>query len=293
MTEVSIFYSSSVSSRVETGLLERKVHLLNQRLKEMHDDVQFIKKIYLEKQAKEERHRQKKERKRIELEQKRKAEKDRSFYEETVSKLVRRPWEFMPAPAHGLSPKEWELVSLLASDRTDQEIASNMDIKENSVRPRVCAAYKKLGLNGRQDLISYYAKYQKSFNDHRRRRCLILLSWLLNPPAGFIRRANLKLHWRRSLGRALAFRYAGPHIPAKAFNLLRECEHRVLRLRTQDMTNGAIAERLKLKETTVRSLLAQVRYTVRVWTGVSVWSDEALTAAYAKYLQSLRRKNSK
>lgn len=293
MTEVSISYCSFIGNRVESGLLERKIHLLSQRLKEMHDDIQFIKEFFLAKQAKKERHRQKKERIRLEREEQRQAEQDRKFYEDIVTKVKERPWEFMPAPARELSPKEWELVSLLARDKTDQEIASIMKLKQNSVRPRICAAYKKLGLDSWQDLIPYYAKQQKIYSDHRRRRCRILLSWLLDPPPGFIRRPDLKLSWRRSFRQGQVFRYAGPHIPAKAFEWLQENERRVLRLMTQGMTHGAIAERLNIKESTVRYRLAQIRSIVKIRTGLNTWSDEALAAAYAKYLKSSRRQTSK
>ncbi len=47
----------------------------------------------------------------------------------------------MPAPASDLSPKEEEMVALLAKGNSDAQIASKMELKEGSISsPLVCGS---------------------------------------------------------------------------------------------------------------------------------------------------------
>jgi len=89
----------------------------------------------------------------------------------------------MPPPRSVFSPKELELVSLMARNKSDAEIGRSMHIKELSVPPLVCAATQRLELKSRQELVNVYLDYQKHVREHQHRRCLKILKWLLHPPA--------------------------------------------------------------------------------------------------------------
>ena len=281
---------NSTTPYAELVALREKIAVLSQQLDGLHNDVRFIKTFFLEKQAKKARQRRKKEQKRLEIEKERKAKEDRSTYEHIVWEVKNRPWHFMPDPSSKLSPKELELVSLLVQGQTDKEIAEQMELKENSVTARICAANKKLELNSREELIAHYLDYQNILRKHRHRRCLILLSWLLNPPPGFTYHRNLNLTWKRTLGRGRKFYYKGPYIPQETFDRLRNYEHAALKLKLREFNNAEIAERLKIKETTLRSYFAEICSTIRRTAGVIITSDQALIVHYKEYLKLTQKR---
>ncbi|MBX9877585.1 MAG: LuxR C-terminal-related transcriptional regulator [Candidatus Obscuribacterales bacterium] len=267
--------------------LRREMVEISQQLSDLQGDIRFIKEIFLRKQAKKVRRRQKKDQQRLEAEQARQARQTRATYEEIIWTLSRRPWMLMPTPPSQLSPKELELVSLLANNKTDVEIADRMSIKRNSIRPRICAASKKLKVNNQQELIAYYFGYQRMYREHRRRRCLSLLTWLLNPPPGFINRPNLDVRWKQALRYGRTLRYAGPYVPIKVFEQFRHYEHTALRLKTRGLSYAEIAVRLKLKEPVLRGYFSQIRSDIKRTTGVTI-SDDQLVSHYKKYLKEIR-----
>jgi DNA-binding CsgD family transcriptional regulator len=195
---------TTLSNGIEsTDLIQirKEIGEISERLAALSHDIGYLKEIFVAKEAKRTRRRERKEKKQRELERQLKAQERRAEYEEIVWDMRRRPWDFMPAPTSRLSPKELQVLSHMAQNRSDQEIALRMEIKETSITPRVCDLKKKLGVASRQDLVTFYLQYQKAFRDHRHQRCIKILSWLLHPPPGFIRESDFTLVWKRSLGR--------------------------------------------------------------------------------------------
>jgi len=272
----------------ELTMLQTKLDWLSQRLDELHSDLKLIKDIFLKKQAKKQRRQEKKEQERLEIERQENEKEDRSNYEQIIRQVVHRPWALCPAPDSGVTEKELELLSILVPDQTDRKIALKMNIKEQSVSPRICALNKKLRLNSREDLISYYQNYRKIFRDHRHQRCLWLLSWLLDPPPGIQYRRKLTLTWRRKFGRGSNFHHAGPYIPPNVFDDLCHYEHAALKLRMAGCDNKAIAKQLKIKETTVSSYFARFRGHIKLYAGVSIRSEEELMRVYKEHLKLVR-----
>jgi len=101
-------------------------------------------------------------------------------------------------------------------------------------------------------------------------------------------RRDLKLTWRRKLGRGNNFHYAGPYISPKVFDRLCPYEHGVLKLRMAGCDNAAIAKQLKIKETTVSSYFARFRGLINRRTGVSLRSEEELMRVYREHLRLVR-----
>jgi DNA-binding NarL/FixJ family response regulator len=55
-----------------------------------------------------------------------------------------------PAAAHrGLTPREWEVLHLLATGTSEREIASRLSIRTNTVRTHLKSIYGKLDVPGR------------------------------------------------------------------------------------------------------------------------------------------------
>ncbi len=113
--------------------LRTEIACLTELVTALQADIQFIKGIFLAKQAKKERRWQKKEEQRLAAEREAKARKIRQTYEHIIWKLIRWSWELMPAPPSKLSPKELELAALLARNKTHEQIAHQMNLKENSI----------------------------------------------------------------------------------------------------------------------------------------------------------------
>lgn len=264
-------------------LTRSEIDTLKLQFEELRNDILFLKNIFLKKQAKKQKRREKKELERVEIEKEKKAREMRSRYEDIVWQVTHRLWDFMPNPQNVLSPKENELVWWLAKGRGDYDIAMQMKLRESSVSARICAINKKIGLSTRQDLIAYYSEYQKGLREHRHIRCLTLLSWLLYPPPGFFHRPNLRIAWLRRLGPGQSFHYVGSHVPGRVFDSFRDYEHTVLKLKSQGFDNAVIAERLKIKVTTVRSYLGEIRGGIRLMAGVNITSDKELISHYRKY----------
>lgn len=287
MTEATI--NAPTGDQTDLTALREEITSLGFRLNQLQEDIRYIKDIFLAKQSKKERRRQKKEQARLAIEREAKARKNREMYEDIIWKLIRRPWSLMPAPQSKLSPKELELISLLARNKTHTEVAEHMALKENSIRPRICAACKKVGLRNEQELIAYYCDFRKQCHVHRRRRCLILLTWLLNPPPGFIRRRNLDPNWHQKMGRSRKFRYAGPYVPTSVFDRFRHYEHNVLRLKARGLSYAEIATRLNLKEAVLRGYFSQIRADIKGTCGATI-TDTLLIDRYKKYLKLMRRR---
>lgn len=280
--------SNGPLSLSNTGDLCNQLVLLSQQLMVLQEDVTYLKDYVFAKQQKKQRRRDKKEHKRLLAQQERLAAKIRREYEEIVCEIKRCPWQFMPSPEGRLTPKEAQLVSLLARGKSDAQIAKDMQLNQRSILPRIYAAKKKLGLSTRQDLISHYENYRSQLQDWRHKRALTLLRWLLDPPPGFIHRSNLELSWKRTLGLGRTFRYGRPSISIKVFDSLRPFEHSVLTLAIRGLNKSQIAQALKIKEGTLRSYFGDIRGTVRLTTGVTLSSQE-LTERYREYFDLKQR----
>jgi DNA-binding CsgD family transcriptional regulator len=188
-----------------------------------------------------------------------------------------------------------QMVALLARGKTDAEVAAMMNIKENSIGPRICAINTSIGTRTREEVIAYYHQYQDIYRKHRQRRSAVLLHWLLNPPPKSRHGWSLPVQWKRVIGRGKRFYNGGPYIPESTFKSLQDYKQKVLQLKMNGVDDKIIAEKYKLKETTVRSYMSDMKAHARWVSGVTV-SDEALIAAYKKYLKrnkQLMNQNSK
>lgn len=56
---------------------------------------------------------------------------------------------------YGLTPKEISVVELVASGKSNKEIASILDISENTVKTHISNVYKKLNINYRIELMNF------------------------------------------------------------------------------------------------------------------------------------------
>ena len=63
------------------------------------------------------------------------------------------------APGHGLSPREAEIVALIAAGRTNGEIADQLYLSVNSVKSYVRTAYGKLGISRRSHAVKWAVEH--------------------------------------------------------------------------------------------------------------------------------------
>ena len=64
----------------------------------------------------------------------------------------RRP---APHPAHGLTPRELDVLHRITEGMTNQEIADDLFLSVNSVKTYVRTAYRKIGVNSRTQVVRW------------------------------------------------------------------------------------------------------------------------------------------
>ncbi len=63
------------------------------------------------------------------------------------------------AQAETLSPREWQVLELVAEHKTDVQIAAALGISEETVHKHTANLRAKLGLKKRSQLYTWYRKY--------------------------------------------------------------------------------------------------------------------------------------
>ena len=278
------------SEGVDLSSLCNEVAALSGKVEVLHKDIQIIKDFVVAILDKQELHRKNKEEKRLAAEREIKAQKDRRTYEHLIWQLCRHPWDVLPAPKSKLSAKEYELVSLLARNLTEDEVAEKMGLVRSSINARLCVIKKHLGVKTQDEVIQYYFDYRKSYREHRHRRCTTLLTWLLNPPLGFYYRRNLDVSWRRTVGKKRNFRYAGPYVPGRVFKSFHDYQLKALDMKIRGADLETIGKRLNLKPNTLKGYFSEMRSKVNGWSGTSIRTDEELIYYYKQYLKRLRKR---
>ncbi|MBX3151508.1 hypothetical protein KF728_15245 [Candidatus Obscuribacterales bacterium] len=275
-----------MNDEIDSTMLENlqyKFDSLITDLGELRGDIQFIKAIFVKKQEKKEKRRERKRQKRLEEQLELEAARERGIYENIVWKLRHRPWQFMPMPKSNLTRKEMQLMSLVVKEETEAEIAQAMNIKVITVRALISALKKKLDLPDREDLIAAYLEQVRIRREHRRQRCIVLLSWLLDPPEGVNWRSEINATWKKTFGKAKTLRYKGPYISDEVVEYLKPYQVLAIKLKIKGLDNSAIAARLKIKPTTVRTYFAEVRSSIKGVCGVIVESDQELVDRFRKH----------
>ena len=181
-----------------------------------------------------------------------------------------------------------EMVALLARGKMDAEVAARMNIKGDSIGPRICAINKTIGTRTREEVIAYYRQYRDIYRKHRQRRAAVLLHWLLNPPQASRHKSSFAVQWKRVIGHGKRFYNGGTYIPPSTFKSLREYERIVLKLKLKGFDDATIAEKTKLKPTTVRSYLSDMKRYSRWKTGKTV--SGGASEAYKRYLKRERQR---
>ena len=182
-------------ARGEFRLTEKQFSLLMRELSRLRSDVSYLKGIVRVKQDKKAARREKRRLEELVREQKAWEERQRRKYEEIVRLLTERPWKLWPPPKSIFSPKEEEVVRLLACGKSHAEIAVKMGLKEGSIAARLSVVNTRLRFKNRDELVAAYKEHAESRRKHRRHRCMVLLSWLFQPPPGRESRSNFKVAW--------------------------------------------------------------------------------------------------
>ncbi|CAN5440040.1 hypothetical protein BH10CYA1_BH10CYA1_62100 [soil metagenome] len=275
--------AQKTSQNLDTDILETRLESFFEEIVEMRSDIQLIKAFVQAKQERQHQQREKKRQKRLAAKQEVQSRHDRRIYEEIVRNIRIRPWLFMPMSKRPFSPKEVQLIALVANDATDKQIAKQMSIQETSINSRVKAIARRLKLNDKTELIDFFRQGIMARRQHRHQRCLALLSWLLNPPAGFYYRSNINARWTRTFGKSKTFRYAGLHISDEVFDYLRPNQIEAMRFKIKGLNDKQIATRLKLSESTVKAYFAEFRSTIQTVTAVTIPSTDALILRFREH----------
>ena len=69
--------------------------------------------------------------------------------------VTERQWPRPPADRNGLTPREREVLRLLAGGGTNAGIARDLDITEHTVERHVANLYRKIGARGRAEATAY------------------------------------------------------------------------------------------------------------------------------------------
>ncbi len=280
---------NGITNGSQTARLESKVETLENQLADLSRDIQFIKKFFVEKQDKRERRRQRKEAEQAKLERQQKEQRNRAIYEDIIWRIGFRLWALMPYPRSILNDKEMQVFSLLAQGKTEEQIADIIGISAKGVSTRICVAIKR-HKKGRKDLIEHYRQVQEAWREHRRKKCLWLVYWLLNPPPGIIHHRNLEIGWKRRLGRSKTFKRGGPFVPLNVFDEIKQREHTVLKLRAQGFDYETIAQRLKIKKECALGYVSEVRSNIKSTKHISL-SEDAVLKLYTEYLKLIRKRS--
>ena len=71
----------------------------------------------------------------------------------------------IPSPAHGLSPRELDVLRLMAWGRSNQEIAADLSISLRTVTTHVTNIFSKLGAASRAEAIAYAHRHRLAGSD--------------------------------------------------------------------------------------------------------------------------------
>lgn len=64
-----------------------------------------------------------------------------------------------PKASEGLTPREWEVLGLLANGFRNKEISARLSISEETAKTHIKSIYKKLNIKGRRDAIFRYFEH--------------------------------------------------------------------------------------------------------------------------------------
>lgn len=70
--------------------------------------------------------------------------------------------EVVPGRALGLSAREAQIMSLIASGQTNGEIAAHLFLAEKTVKNHVRRIYSKLGVGSRPDAIAHWHRIREA-----------------------------------------------------------------------------------------------------------------------------------
>lgn len=276
--------SQTETESIEVDLLHKSLTGIAMQLDQLQRDLLFMKQIFIEKQVKEQRRREKKEQKRAAARRQQLERQARLGYEDLVRMItVHRLHKYMPPPSLPVSARELQLLSLLALNKTDSEIAELTGLKKETVGARFCGLRKKLNVETRSGLVGLFEEFSAQRKAHNTRRCSKILAWLLHPPPGRIYYRNLEIAWQRQLGTATEFRRVGLFIPKDAFDKLLERERCVLDMKMSGATNVTIAQRMHIPQATVSSYMSRIRRRLACCIGTDAISDNDLFRHYEKY----------
>lgn len=267
--------------------------ILLREIANLHKDIQLITAFVQDKLDKRARKKERKLARRLAEERRlREIEKAR-FYKSLVWYLRVRPWNFMPMPKNSFTLMELKVTELLARGQSDTEIAQKLNLKENSIPARICAINKRLKLRSRSELIEHYRNEFKERKKQRRRRCLTILYWLLNPPANPLNGSCINAPWEKGLGKSKWFRYVDLYISNEALERLSSQQMTALKLRLKGFDDEQIAERLKVRRQAVRSYFSEIRSTIHAVSAVKLASSEALVERFQRHPYFKTSKNQK
>ena len=72
-----------------------------------------------------------------------------------LGRVLKRP-EGPDAKSDGLTPREWEILALLAGGFRNKEISARLSVSENTIKSHVAAIYRKLRVNTRVGATLYF-----------------------------------------------------------------------------------------------------------------------------------------
>jgi DNA-binding NarL/FixJ family response regulator len=67
--------------------------------------------------------------------------------------------EHIPQVPDELTPREWEVLGLVANGFRNKEISARLNISEETAKSHVKSIYRKLGINGRRDAMFRYFEF--------------------------------------------------------------------------------------------------------------------------------------
>jgi len=77
-------------------------------------------------------------------------------------------WASPPSRSAGLSPREWDVIALIITGRTNRVIAALLGISPNTVHKHVTAILDKLGARSRSEAIAVVLGLQELERDRPR-----------------------------------------------------------------------------------------------------------------------------
>lgn len=75
-----------------------------------------------------------------------------------VKDLMERPRQDVEPPEE-LTPREWEVLGLVANGFRNKEIAARLNVSDETVKSHVKAIYRKLNIRGRRDAVLRYYEF--------------------------------------------------------------------------------------------------------------------------------------